>query len=492
MGQFILALDLGTTGNRAILFNKEGKIEASSYYEFPQHFPKPGWVEHDANDIWNTTKKALDDVLNVSTDIAAIGITNQRETTVVWDSETGEPIHNAIVWQCRRTAERCHDLSEHHDMIRSKTGLLCDAYFSATKLEWLLNNVPGAQQKAKEGRLKFGTIDSWIIWKLTGGSTHITDASNASRTMLYNIHTGQYDPDLLTLFNIPETMLPRVCDSSGVAAHTDTATIGHRFPIAGIIGDQQGALFTQCGHDTTRIKNTYGTGLFIVANTGNTALNIDGLITTVAWQQQGKITYALEGSIFVGGSAIQWLRDGLGLFKEAKETEAMATSLTSNDDVYFVPALVGLGAPHWDSDARGLFSGLTRGTTRNHMVRAALEALAYQTADVLNLIRSHLTVSSLRVDGGAVNNSFLMQFQSDILDLPVEKPRITETTAFGAAGMAAIATGFWSEATFSSLNQIETTLSPTMRHDERSHLLNGWHDAVQRTLLKPLPESSTS
>jgi len=487
MGQHILALDLGTTGNRAILFNKRGEIVTSSYYEFTQHFPQPGWVEHDAEEIWETTKKALDDILRVSTDIAAIGITNQRETTVVWDAERGAPIHNAIVWQCRRTAPRCEELRDHHETIRSKTGLLCDAYFSATKLEWLLKEVPGAQEKANQGALKFGTVDSWIIWKLTNGKSHITDASNASRTMLFNIHTGDYDPELLNLFNVPHSMLPTVCDSSGISAQSDASITGKTYPISGIIGDQQAALFTQCGNDTSKIKNTYGTGLFVVANTGSELLDIDGLITTVAWRESGKLTYALEGSIFIGGSAIQWLRDGLELFKDAKETEAMARYLESNDGVYFVPALVGLGSPHWDSEARGLFSGLTRGTSRNHMVRAALEALAYQTADVLEAVKQKLPLSTLRVDGGAVNNSFLMQFQADILNLPVEKPRITETTAFGAAGMAGIATGFWTETEFLSLNNIDTTYIPNMSSDERNSLKNGWNDALQRTLLKPLP-----
>ena len=488
----ILAIDLGTTGNRAIVFDEQGRIVTSSYYEFPQYFPKPGWVEQDPEEIWNTTLKALTDVLKVTSDIQAIGITNQRETTIVWDTATGKPIHNAIVWQCRRTASRCQELHDHHDLIRLKTGLLCDAYFSATKLEWILNTVPKAKEQARAGQLKFGTVDSWIIWKLTGGAAHITDASNASRTMLFNIHTGQYDKDLLALFDIPEHILPTVCNSSGIVAKTDSNVIGYTIPIAGIIGDQQAALFTQCGNDTSKLKNTYGTGLFVVANTGQTPTSAEGLVTTVAWQLGGALSYALEGSIFVGGSAIQWLRDGLKLFTHASETEAMATSLSGNDAVYFVPALVGLGAPHWDPDARGMFTGLTRGTTREHMVRAALEALAYQTSDVLDVIRPHNSLSALRVDGGAVGNAFLMQFQSDILNLPIEVPTITETTAFGAAGMAGIATGLWTHDEFLSLNSISKTYSPSMNESDRTLLLNGWHNALQRTLHKPLPYSQAS
>lgn len=481
---YILALDLGTTGNRALAIDKNGQVVASSYYEFPQLFPKPGWVEHDPHVIWETVHKAMLDVIErvgVSS-IEAIGITNQRETTILWDSVTGEPLYNAIVWQCRRTSERCRELASYSEVIKNKTGLFLDPYFSATKIEWIFKNCPEANVSLQHNRLKFGTIDSWIVWKLTAGRSHITDISNASRTLLFNIHTCDYDSDLLSLFAIPKNILPIVVDSSGVVAYTDASILGKSIPISGIIGDQQAALFTQCGNRQDLIKNTYGTGLFIVANTGCTPLSTERLISTIAWKKNNAVTYAVEGSIFVGGSAIQWLRDGLQLLSNSSESEHYALSIQSNEGVYFVPALSGLGAPHWDPTARGMFIGLTRGTSKAHMIRAALESMAYQTRDVFEQLTQQ-KFKALRVDGGASSNSFLMQFQSDILGIPIEKPRIIETTAFGAAGMAGLGISFWSENEFSLLNPIETVFNPLHQDNSFQTYYSDWQRAVQRTLL---------
>ncbi len=460
----ILALDLGTTGNRALAFNEKGELLVSEYKEFTQYFPQPGWVEHDATEIWDSTLAVLKAVLRqIDTHkIKGLGITNQRETTVLWDITTGNPVHKAIVWQCRRTSDRCKTLSEHAPTIKEKTGLFLDPYFSATKIEWLIQHVPDIQDKIDKKKIRFGTIDSWIIWKLTGGKTHITDASNASRTLLVNIHTGDYDSSLLKLFNIPKTLLPKIVESSGHVADTDPNTTGISLPITGIIGDQQAALFTQCGLKTNTVKNTYGTGLFIVTPTGKFPLKSDTLISTIAWKLNGELYYALEGSVFIGGAAIQWLRDELKIIATAAETDGMATQSDNNNGVYFIPALSGLGAPFWAPEARGLLLGLTRGTSQGDIVRATLESLAYQTRavmDEMSKIKSS-PYSSLLADGGAVKNAFLMQFQSDVLDLPVHVPKITETTAFGAAGMAGIAVGLWTVESFSKLNTIEKKYTP--------------------------------
>lgn len=484
MSSLILSLDLGTTGNRALAISHDGQVVASSYYEFPQIFPKPGWVEHDPETIWATTFRAVTDVIaKVGLDsIAAIGITNQRETTVLWDSVTGKPVYNAIVWQCRRTTDFCKILEPHALLIKAKTGLFLDPYFSASKIHWILNHVPDAKRLYSEGRLRFGTIDTWIIWKLTEGQAHLTDASNASRTMLFNIHDGCYDSELLSLFSVSSDILPDVVDSSGILAYTSQNVLGKEIPISGVIGDQQAALFTQCGNQKDLIKNTYGTGLFIVANTGHTPVMTERLISTVAWKRNGVLSYAVEGSVFVGGSAVQWLRDGLGIIQSSSETEALAKTLQSNEDVYFVPALSGLGAPHWDPTARGLFIGLTRGTTKAHLVRAALESMAYQTKDVFEQFH-HGSFKAFRVDGGASSNAFLMQFQSDILGIPVEIPRVTETTAFGAAGMAGLGIGFWTDAEFLSINPVVRVFEPQLHTKNTSQLYAKWQAAVQRSLL---------
>ena len=492
--KYILSLDQGTTSSRAILFNKKGEIVNVAQKEFKQHFPKSGWVEHDAQEIWSSILSVMAQVLSSASDLSAkdieaIGITNQRETTVVWDKNTGKPIYNAIVWQSRQTAGIVKELKDqgHEDMVRNKTGLLIDAYFSGTKVKWILDNVDGAREKAENGDLLFGTIDSWLIWKLSGGEAHVTDYTNASRTMMYNIYDLKWDEELLEMLNVPKSMLPEVRPSSEVYANTvDYHFFGQNVPIAGVAGDQQAALFGQACYDKGMAKNTYGTGCFMLMNTGEKAVKSEnGLLTTIAWGVDGKVEYALEGSIFVAGSAIQWLRDGLRMFNEAPESERYAERVESTDGVYMVPAFVGLGTPYWDSDVKGAVFGLTRGTSKEHFVRATLESLAYQTRDVLDAMTadSGIDLKTLRVDGGVVNNNFLMQFQSDIIGVPVERPTVSETTALGAAYLAGLATGYWKDK--EEIKQqwmIDKTFDPKMKEEEREELYGGWKKAVNATM----------
>ncbi len=494
MENYILSLDQGTTSTRAILFNRAGEIVHSAQQEFTQYFPKPGWVEHNANEIWGSVLAVVATCLteaNVKpSQIAGIGITNQRETAVVWEKETGKPIHNAVVWQSRQTAEICEALraAGHAELFREKTGLLIDAYFSGTKVKWILDHVEGARERAERGELLFGTIDTWLIWKLSGGKAHVTDYSNASRTLMYNIHELKWDDELLGILDVPKAMLPEVRPSSEVYAETaGYHFFGEAVPIAGAAGDQQAALFGQACFDTGMAKNTYGTGCFMLMNTGEEAVKSDhGLLTTIAWGVDGKVEYALEGSIFVAGSAIQWLRDGLRIIDDAKESEGYATRVTSSAGVYVVPAFVGLGTPYWDSDVRGAVFGLTRGTEKEHFIRATLESLAYQTRDVLSAMEqdSGIEMKTLRVDGGAVKNNFLMQFQGDIIQAPVERPEINETTALGAAYLAGLAVGF-----FENREQIATQwkkerrFEPSMAKEETDALYGGWQKAIQATML---------
>ncbi|MBN8210020.1 glycerol kinase GlpK [Bacillus sp. NTK071] len=492
--KYILSLDQGTTSSRAILFNKKGEIVNVAQKEFKQHFPKSGWVEHDAQEIWSSILSVMAQVLSSASDlsakdIAAIGITNQRETTVVWDKNTGKPIYNAIVWQSRQTAGIVNELKEqgHEEMVRNKTGLLIDAYFSGTKVKWILDNVEGAREKAENGDLLFGTIDSWLIWKLSGGEAHVTDYSNASRTMMYNIYDLEWDDELLDMLSVPKSMLPEVRPSSEVYANTvDYHFFGQNVPIAGVAGDQQAALFGQACYEKGMAKNTYGTGCFMLMNTGEKAVKSEnGLLTTIAWGVDGKVEYALEGSIFVAGSAIQWLRDGLRMFSESPESERYAERVTSTEGVYMVPAFVGLGTPYWDSDVKGAVFGLTRGTSKEHFVRATLESLAYQTRDVLDAMTadSGIDLKTLRVDGGVVNNDFLMQFQSDMIGVPVERPTVSETTALGAAYLAGLATGYWKDR--EEIKQqwmINHTFDPKMEEEEKEELYNGWKKAVNATM----------
>ena len=489
--RYILALDQGTTSSRAILFDHQGRATAVAQQEFEQLYPQPGWVEHRPEDIWSSQLNAAHVVLRESDvkadQIAAIGITNQRETTIIWDRETGEPIHNAIVWQCRRTAADCDRMRNEGlaPIFQQRTGLVLDAYFSGTKVRWLLDNVPGARDLAVRGKLAFGTVDSWLIWKLTGGRIHATDPSNASRTLLFNIERGEWDDELLAALDVPRKVLPHVAPSSAMIGETDAALFGRAIPIAGNAGDQQAALFGQVCTTPGMSKNTYGTGCFMLLNTGNELVRSkSNLLTTVAWQIDAEpLEYALEGSVFIAGAAIQWLRDGLKIISAAAETEVMATSVEDNGGVYFVPAFVGLGAPHWDQYARGTIVGLTRGSTREHIARAALESIAYQTSDVLRCMRddSGIDLTELRVDGGAVRNDFLMQFQADILGIPVVRPANTETTAAGAAFLAGLAVNFWSgTGELSELWQREKTFEPRMSESERDRLLAEWTRAVGR------------
>lgn len=491
--KFIMSLDQGTTSSRAILFNQKGEIVHIAQKEFTQHFPKPGWVEHNANEIWGSVLAVIAGVLSESgvkpEQIAGIGITNQRETTVVWDKETDKPIYNAIVWQSRQTGDICEELKEkgYNDLFRDKTGLLIDAYFSGTKVKWILDNVEGAREKAEQGKLLFGTIDSWLIWKLSGGKAHVTDYSNASRTLMYNIHELKWDQELLDILTVPASMLPEVRPSSEVYANTiPHHFFGQEIPIAGAAGDQQAALFGQACFQEGMAKNTYGTGCFMLMNTGEKAVKSEnGLLTTIAWGLDGKVEYALEGSIFVAGSAIQWLRDGLRMFKDAKDSEEYATKVDSTDGVYVVPAFVGLGTPYWDSDVRGSVFGLTRGTTKEHFVRATLESLAYQTKDVLSAMEadSGIQLKTLRVDGGAVKNDFLMGFQGDILNVPVERPTISETTALGAAYLAGLAVGYWeSEQEIAKQWAIDKSFEPKMEEATRESLYDGWKKAVKAAM----------
>ena len=488
---YILAIDQGTTGSRAIVYDKTGGRIAGDYREHRQIFPQPGWVEHDPNEIWQGVNASIQAVLKQVPQgtIAAIGITNQRETTVVWDRETGEPVYNAIVWQCRRTAARCDELRAEADLFRDRTGLPVDAYFSATKIEWILRNVPGALEKTKSGRLLFGTTDSWVLWKLTGGRVHATDYTNASRTMLFNIETLAWDEDLLGRFGIPASMLPEVKASSGVIGQTvEIGALPAGIPISGIAGDQQAALFGQACFEPGTVKNTYGTGSFILLNAGKKRpVSEHGLIVTIACGSRGEPVYALEGAVFVAGAAIQWLRDGLRILPSTSDSERMATSVADNGGVYFVPALAGLGAPYWDQDARGSIYGITRGTTAEHLVRAAIEAMCYQTRDVLEAMRndSGLTILGLKVDGGAVANDFLCQFQADILGIDVVRPSVIETTSLGAAYLAGLAVGYWSSAEdIAKCWQEDRVFSPNMPLDEADSLYQGWQDAVRRTLTR--------
>lgn len=491
--KYILALDQGTTSSRAILFNKKGEIVEVAQREFPQYFPKPGWVEHNPQEIWSSILAVIAEVLakkDISPkEIASIGITNQRETAVVWDRETGKPVYNAIVWQSRQTADICEELKEkgYNDLFREKTGLLIDAYFSGTKVKWILDHVEGAREKANEGKLLFGTIDTWLIWKLSGGQKHVTDYTNASRTLMYNIYNLEWDKEILDILDIPQSMLPEVCSSSEVYAETvDYHFFGEAVPIAGVAGDQQAALFGQACYEKGMAKNTYGTGCFMLMNTGEKAVpSANGLLTTIAWGIDGKVEYALEGSIFVAGSAIQWLRDGIKMIENAPQSEDYASKVDSTDGVYVVPAFVGLGTPYWDSDARGAVFGLTRGTTKEHFVRATLESLAYQTKDVLTAMEadSGIELKKLRVDGGAVKNNMLMHFQSDLLNVPVERPVINETTALGAAYLAGLAVGFWKDREeIASQWKVDQSFDPTMDEDQRNELYEGWQEAVKATM----------
>ncbi|WP_053218613.1 glycerol kinase GlpK [Virgibacillus senegalensis] len=492
MEKYIMALDQGTTSSRAILFNHQGEIVETAQREFQQFFPQSGWVEHDANEIWTSITSCIAEVLRKSDvepeNIAAIGITNQRETTVVWDRHTKKPIYKAIVWQSRQTAPICRELKEqgYNDLFREKTGLLIDPYFAGTKVKWILDNVEGAREKADNGDLMFGTIDSWLIYKLSGGKAHVTDYSNASRTLMFNIHELKWDEELLDILGVPKSMLPEVKDSSEVYAETvEYHFFGHNVPIAGAAGDQHAALFGQACFDDGTAKNTYGTGCFVLMNTGDKAVKSEhGLLTTLAWGLNGKVEYALEGSIFVAGSAIQWLRDGLKIIESAPQSEAYAKRVTDSSGVYMVPAFVGLGTPYWDSDARGAMFGLTRGTEREHIVRATLEALAYQTKDVVDAMveDANMDLKSLRVDGGAVKNDFLMQFQSDMLGVSVERPAVTETTALGAAYLAGLAVGFWEDK--EELKQhwkMEKNFEPEMDKKEKDELYRGWKKAIEAT-----------
>ncbi|ESP62849.1 Glycerol kinase [Smithella sp. ME-1] len=489
---YILSLDQGTTSSRAILYDRNGNVAGTAQKEFKQLYPKAGWVEHDPMEIWGSQSGVVSELLATTAifaeEIAAIGITNQRETTVVWERKTGKPVYNAIVWQCRRTAEICDELKAKglEKYIKENTGLVIDAYFSGTKIKWILDNVEGARDKAKNGDLLFGTIDTWLIWNLTKGKIHVTDYSNASRTMLYNIKELKWDKKILKELDIPESMLPEVKPSSTVYGYTDSKVFGAEIPIAGDAGDQQAALFGQACYTPGMVKNTYGTGCFMLMLTGEKLVHSqNGLLTTIAWGINNKVEYALEGSIFVAGAAIQWLRDSMKLIYDAKDSEYFATRVEDSLGVYVVPAFVGLGAPYWDMYARGAILGLTRGTTRNHIIRATLESIAYQTRDVLELMRNEcsLDLCELRVDGGACTNNFLMQFQADILGVPVERPEIIETTAMGAAYLAGLAVGFWKDQSMiAQRRKIDRRFNPAMIEDKRDKLYDNWKKAVKRAM----------
>ena len=487
MSRLILSLDQGTTSSRAVLFNERGEKVFAAQYEFPQYFPQAGWVEHEPLEILETQLQAVRDCLHAAIDhsaqITAIGVTNQRETTILWDKATGKPVGRAIVWQCRRTAEFCKTLEPYKDMIREKTGLILDPYFSGTKLRWMLDHIPGAREKAENGKLLFGTVDTWLIWNLTGGKVHATDVTNASRTMLFNIHTLEWDKELLELLDIPACILPEVRPSSGNFGVTDAAFLSVPLPICGCAGDQQAALFGQGCFAPGDVKNTYGTGGFLLMNTGDKpTVSRHGLLTTIGWSIGGKVTYALEGSVFVSGAAIKWLRDELGLLRSAEESETLAGSLTDNGGVYFVPAFVGLGTPYWDSGARGTITGLTRGTTRAHIARAALEAIAYQTADVLHAMEEDTaSLGEIKVDGGASQNGFLLQFQADLLGRRIVRPDNVEATAQGAAFLAGLASGMWRMEELPGMLGGHTAFEPRMTQPERDKLCSGWEDAVRRT-----------
>ncbi len=491
MKKYVLALDQGTTSSRAILFDRDARVIGVAQKEFTQYFPRPGWVEHDALEIWETQIGVARDVLQSTgakaEEVAAIGITNQRETTVIWDRETGKPIHHAIVWQDRRTASICDALKERglEEQVRRQTGLVIDAYFSATKIKWLLEHVDGTGEKSKSGKLLFGTIDSWLIWNLTGGRNHVTDVTNASRTMLFNIHSLDWSDDLLSELEIPQSLLPQVKGSSEILGYTDESFFdGVRIPISGVAGDQQAALFGQGCLEKGMAKNTYGTGCFMLMNTGSKAVtSSNGLLTTIAWGMDGRVDYALEGSVFIAGAAIQWLRDGLHIINSSEESEYYASKVDDADGVYVVPAFTGLGAPYWDMYARGAVFGLTRGTTREHLIRATLDSLAYQSKDVLEAMEQDAGVplKTLKVDGGASANQVLMQFQSDILNVKVERPAVIETTALGAALLAGLAAGFWDHGRIAELNPPDAVFQPRMGEETREKLYHGWKEAVKRT-----------
>jgi glycerol kinase len=487
----VLALDQGTTSSRGILFDHRGAIAAVAQREFRQVFPQPGWVEHDAEEIWESQIAVAREVMAkggvTANDVAAIGITNQRETTVVWDRGTGKPIHHAIVWQDRRTSGFCDEMKKagHLGMVQEKTGLVIDAYFSGSKLRWLLDHVPGARAKAEKGELAFGTIDSWLLWKLTGGKVHVTDPSNASRTMLYNIRTREWDEELLKLLGVPRGVLPAVKSSSEVYGETDAKLLGGAIKVAGIAGDQQAALFGQTCFTRGLAKNTYGTGCFMLMNVGEQAVaSKHQLLTTVGWERAGKTEYALEGSVFIGGAVVQWLRDGLGIVKSAAEIETLAATVPDPGGVYMVPAFAGLGAPHWDQYARGTITGITRGTTAAHFARAGLESIAYQVADILDVMQkdSEIQIKELRVDGGAAANDLLMQFQSDLLGVPVVRPKVTETTALGAAYLAGLAVGYWKDQKDVETNwEVQRKFEPGMKGDEVAHRRERWTEALKRS-----------
>ena len=492
MEKYILSLDQGTSSSRAIVFDQKGQIRSVAQREFTQYFPQSGWVEHNPHEIWSSQASVIAEAITSidinGHNIAGIGITNQRETTIVWDRETEEPIYNAIVWQDRRTSEYCDKLKEegYTEFIRSRTGLIIDAYFSATKIKWILDNVPGARERAEKGKLMFGTVDTWLIWRLTRGDVHVTDVSNASRTMLYNIHTLQWDEELLRLFDIPLSMMPEVRSSSEVYGHTKSTIFAHEVPISGIAGDQQAALFGQMCVEPGAVKNTYGTGCFLLMNSGEKPIDSkNNLLTTIAWKIGDKVNYALEGSIFVGGSVVQWLRDGLGIIRSSSEVEALAASVPDTGGVYFVPALTGLAAPYWDQYARGSISGISRGTTAAHIARAALEGIAYQTLDIVDAMQrdSGIELCELKVDGGAARNNLLMQFQSDLLSTRVIRPQVTETTALGAAYLAGLAVGYWdSIEDIKQQWQAEHVFEPTAEREHIEKAVEGWHDAVRRVL----------
>ncbi|HOI15217.1 MAG TPA: glycerol kinase GlpK [Geobacteraceae bacterium] len=488
---FILAFDQGTTSSRALVFDHGGNVRSVAQKEFRQLFPQPGWVEHDGNEIWasqlGVAMEAIAGAGLTAADIVAIGITNQRETTLVWDRGTGRPICNAIVWQDRRTAGQCEQMKADwlEPFFRERTGLVLDPYFSGTKLAWILDNVPGARVRAERGELAFGTVDSWLVWNLTGGERHVTDASNASRTLLYNIHRGEWDSDLLKALRIPAALLPEIVPSSGVCGHTAPSLFASRVPISGIAGDQQAALFGQICDRPGTVKNTYGTGCFMLMHTGDQAVaSKRNLLTTVACRIDETIEYALEGSVFVAGAAVQWLRDGLGIIRSSGEVEALAASVPDNGGVYLVPAFAGLGAPHWDPFARGALFGLTRGSTAAHIARAALESIAFQTADLLAAMEhdAHMALPELRVDGGATSNNLLMQFQADLLGIPVVRPKDTETTALGAAFLAGLAVGYWCDRSeIAGLRQIERTFIPSMERERAEELRTRWSRALERS-----------
>ena len=492
MEKFILALDQGTSSSRAIVFDHDGNICSVAQQEFTQHFPKPGWVEHDPMEIWSSEAAVIAQAITLKgisgKDLAAIGITNQRETTIVWDAETGVPVYNAIVWQDRRTSAFCDSLKAQGlvDKIREKTGLIIDAYFSGTKIKWILDNVPGAREKAEAGQLRFGTVDTWLVWQLTRGEVHVTDVSNASRTMLFNINTLEWDKELLELFGIPASMMPAVKSSSEVYGHTKTTIFAHEVPIAGIAGDQQSALFGQMCTDPGSVKNTYGTGCFLLMNTGTKPiLSKNNLLTTVAWKIGDTVNYALEGSIFVGGSVVQWLRDGLGIIRSSSEIEALAATVEDNGGVYFVPALTGMGAPYWDQYAHGVICGITRGTKAAHIARAALEGIAFQTMDIVHAMEKDAGVplAELKVDGGASRNNLMMQFQADILGASVVRPMVTETTAMGACYLAGLAVGYWNSLDeIKAQWQVERCFKPS--GTDVTSVKQGWADAINRTISK--------